>query len=147
MKKGIIKAVNISAEKGVVKIPVESAVLIEEFGIEGDAHAGFAHRQISLLAQESVDKMIAMGVTGLTEGVFAENLTTEGLELYTLPVGTKLRIGETLHEVSQIGKECHHGCAIKQQVGMCIMPKEGIFTRVLKGGTIKAGDEIEVIEE
>ncbi len=146
MKKGIVKSINISTEKGVVKVPVETAVLIEEFGIEGDAHGGFAHRQVSLLAQESVNKMIEMGVKGLTEGVFAENLTTEGLELYTLPVGTRLQIGETLHEVTQIGKECHHGCAIMQQVGMCIMPKEGIFTRVLKGGTIKPGDGIEVIE-
>ena len=146
MKKGRIKAINTSLKKGVVKNPVESAVLLEDYGIEGDAHGGFGHRQVSLLAQESVEKMIALGVSGLREGVFAENLTTEGLELHTLPVGTKLRIGETLHEVSQIGKECHHGCAIKQQVGMCIMPTEGIFTKVLKGGTIRPGDEIEIEE-
>lgn len=146
MAKGIVRAVNTSLEKGVVKHPVERAELRAEFGIEGDAHGGFAHRQVSLLAQESVNKMIEMGVTGLSEGVFAENITTEGIELYTLPVGTKLRIGETLHEVSQIGKECHHGCAIKQQVGMCIMPKEGIFTIVLQGGTVKPGDEIEIVE-
>ena len=146
MKKGIVRAVNVSEKTGEIKIPVESALLIEDFGIKGDAHGGFGHRQVSLLAQESVDKMIAMGISGLTEGVFAENITTEGLELYTLPVGTKLRIGETLHEVSQIGKECHKGCAIMQQVGMCIMPKEGIFTKVIKGGTIQAGDEIEILE-
>ncbi|HAF59774.1 MAG TPA: MOSC domain-containing protein, partial [Clostridiales bacterium UBA9856] len=129
MKKGIVKAVNISDTKGVVKTPVDSVVLVEDYGIEGDAHSGKGKRQVSLLAQESVDKMIAMtGRKDLTEGVFAENITVEGLELHTLPVGTKLKIGETLHVVSQIGKECHSGCAIMKQVGHCIMPREGVFT-------------------
>ena len=147
MQKGIVKAVNISDKKGVVKTPVESAEMIADFGIKGDAHAGPGNRQVSLLTQESVDKMtVNTGFTGLCEGIFAENLTTEGLELCTLPVGTKLRIGDTLHEVSQIGKECHSGCEIMKKVGQCIMPKEGIFTRVLKGGTVKPGDVIEVSE-
>ncbi len=146
MKKGIVKAVNISEAKGVVKNPVESAVMVEDFGIEGDAHAGPGKRQVSLLAQESVDKMIAMtGKEDLCEGIFAENLTVEGLELHTLPLGTKLMIGETFHVVSQIGKECHSGCAIMQQVGQCIMPREGIFTQVLKGGVVRPGDEIQII--
>ncbi len=148
MKKGIVKAVNISETKGVVKTPVDSVVLVKDYGIESDAHSGKGKRQVSLLAQESVDKMIAMtGKKDLTEGVFAENITVEGLELHTLPVGTKLKIGETLHVVSQIGKECHSGCAIMKQVGHCIMPREGVFTQVLKGGVVRPGDVIEVIEE
>ncbi|PKM85375.1 MAG: MOSC domain-containing protein [Firmicutes bacterium HGW-Firmicutes-11] len=144
---GIVRALNISTKKGVVKTPVKQAVFLVEEGMEGDAHSGPGKRQVSLLAQESVDKMIqATGLTNLTEGIFAENITTEGLELHTLPVGTKLQIGETLHVVSQIGKECHSGCEIMKLVGHCIMPKEGIFTRVLVGGIVKPGDRIEVLE-
>lgn len=147
MKKGIVRAVNVSSEKGVVKEPADSVVMVVDFGVEGDAHGGPGKRQVSLLARESVDKMIALtGKEDLCDGIFAENITTEGLELHTLPVGTKLKIGETLHMVSQIGKECHVGCAIMQQVGQCIMPKEGIFTQVLQGGTVKAGDEILIAE-
>lgn len=147
MKKGIVKAVNVSDKKGVVKTPVDSAEMIADFGIKGDAHGGPGNRQVSLLAQESVDKMIkATGLTSLCEGIFAENLTTEGLELFTLPVGTRLKIGETLHEVSQIGKECHTGCEIMKKVGQCIMPREGIFTRVMSGGIVRPGDIIEVLE-
>ncbi|GAB1475684.1 MOSC domain-containing protein [Bacillota bacterium] len=146
MKKGIVRAVNISSKKGVVKEPAESVVMAVDFGVEGDAHGGPGKRQVSLLARESVNKMIALtGKEDLCDGIFAENITTEGLELHTLPVGTKLKIGETLHMVSQIGKECHAGCAIMQQVGQCIMPKEGIFTQVLEGGTVKAGDEILIL--
>lgn len=140
-----ILAINISEKKGVVKKPVEEALLIEDFGIEGDAHAGKWHRQVSLLGQESVDKMIAKGLDHLTPGVFAENITTEGIILYELPVGTVLEIGKTKHEVTQIGKECHTGCEIKQITGDCVMPREGIFTKVLEGGIIKPGDEITVI--
>lgn len=146
----IVKSINISEKKGVIKTPIASAVFIEDFGMEGDAHGGKGKRQVSLLAQESIDKMKATSGEkgkGLCEGKFAENLTTEGLELYTLPIGTKLKIGETLQEVSQIGKECHSGCAIMKQVGQCIMPKEGIFTMVIKGGVVKAGDTIEIIKE
>lgn len=143
--KGVVKAVNISETKGVIKVTIPSGEFRENFGLVGDAHAGDWHRQVSLLAQESIDKMTNMGVEGLVSGKFAENLTTEGLVLYELPVGTRLQIGETLHEVTQIGKECHHGCAIKVQVGQCVMPKEGIFTKVIKGGVIQAGDVIQVL--
>lgn len=139
---GKVLAISVSETKGVPKTSIPEAMLIEDFGIEGDAHGGKWHRQISLLANESVDKMRAQGVKGLCSGKFAENITTEGIELFTIPVGTKLYIGSTLHEVTQIGKECHHGCAIKAQVGACVMPKEGIFTRVLVGGIIRVGDEI-----
>jgi MOSC domain-containing protein YiiM len=137
--------VNISETKGVIKKSIEKGYFKENHGLEGDAHAGDWHRQVSLLGQESIDKMKAMGVEGLISGKFAENITTEGIVLYELPVGTKLKIGETLMEVTQIGKECHKGCAIRSQVGDCIMPREGIFTKVLKGGYIKSGDSIEVI--
>jgi len=139
-------SINLSDKKGVIKKPVTEARLIEEFGIEGDAHAGKWHRQVSLLGQESVDKMIAKGLDTLKPGDFAENLLTEGIVLYELPVGTILTIGKTKHEVTQIGKECHTGCEIKQITGECVMPKEGIFTRVLTGGIIRPGDEIEIIE-
>ncbi len=139
-------SINISEKKGVVKKTVDEAVLIEDFGIQDDAHAGKWHRQISLLGQESVDTMIAKGLDHLSPGVFAENLLTEGIVLYELPIGTVLRIGETEHEVTQIGKECHTGCEIKQITGDCVMPREGIFTKVLKGGKIKAGDDIEIIK-
>lgn len=139
-------AVNISEKKGEIKIPIEKGYFKVNHGLEGDAHAGDWHRQVSLLAQESIDKMNALGIMNLDSGKFAENITTEGLVLYELPVGTKLRIGETLMEVTQIGKECHKGCAIRSQVGDCIMPREGIFTKVLEGGFVKAGDEIELIK-
>lgn len=138
-------AVNISEKKGEIKHPVEKGFFRENHGLEGDAHAGNWHRQVSLLGNESVEKMKLQGATGLCVGKFAENLTTEGIVLYELPVGTKLKIGETIMEVTQIGKECHLGCAIRQQVGDCIMPREGIFTKVLTGGWIKPGDEIEII--
>lgn len=141
-----ILAINISEKKGVIKNSVPEVLLLEDFGMEGDAHAGKWHRQVSLLGQESVDKMIAKGADNLKPGVFAENITTEGIILYELPVGTLLRIGSTEHEVTQIGKECHHGCEIKKITGDCVMPREGIFTRVLKGGVIKVGDEIDVIK-
>ncbi|MBC3803005.1 MOSC domain-containing protein [Acetobacterium fimetarium] len=135
-------AVNISDKKGVIKHPVAVGECLVDFGIKGDAHGGNWHRQISLLGQESIDKMTAMGVAGLDPGKFAENLTTEGIELFTLPVGTQMEINGVLLEVTQIGKECHKGCAIKQQVGDCIMPREGIFVKVLKNGEIRPGDEI-----
>ncbi|MEG2144217.1 MAG: MOSC domain-containing protein [Oscillospiraceae bacterium] len=146
-KIGKVLSVNISETKGVVKLPVESAVMIENLGLEGDAHAAAGIRQVSLLGQDSVDKMTALGVADLVPGIFAENITVEFPEIFKLAVGTKLRIGETLNEVSKIGKECHKGCAIKEKVGMCIMPTEGIFVSVIKGGTIKKGDIIEVIGE
>lgn len=143
--KGRVLAINISEKKGVPKQEVEKGYFKEEHGLEGDAHAGKWHRQVSLLGIESVEKMKQMGVKGLCNGRFAENLTVEGIVLYELPIGTQLKIGETIQEVTQIGKECHDGCAIKQAVGQCIMPKEGIFTRVIKSGEIKKGDCIEII--
>jgi len=143
--KGKVIAVNISEKKGVPKETVELGEFKVDHGLVGDAHAGNWHRQVSLLGIESINKMKALGIEGLCTGTFAENLTTEGIELWKLPVGTKLKIGDTLQEVTQIGKECHVKCAIFQQIGTCIMPTEGIFTKVLKDGIIKAGDEIEVI--
>jgi molybdenum cofactor synthesis domain-containing protein len=138
-------AVNISEKKGTFKYPIEHACLKIEHGIVGDAHAGNWNRQVSLLAQESVDKMSALGVEDLTPGKFAENITTQGIELFTLPLGTRLQIGEVLLEVTQIGKECHQHCQIFQQVGMCVMPTEGIFAKVLREGSIQAGDAITVL--
>lgn len=144
--KGKVLSINISDRKGVVKTPIEEGIFLENFGLKEDAHSGPWHRQVSLLGIESFEKMRKQGVENLVVGIFAENITTEGLILYELPVGTKMRIGETLHEVTQIGKECHTGCEIAQKVGKCVMPKEGIFTRVLQGGLIKTGDIIEIIE-
>lgn len=139
-----VLAINISETTGVVKKPVSEANFIPG-GIEGDAHCGLDDiKQVSLLADESVDKMRAMGLT-LGTGAFAENITTRGIELKTLPIGTKLKIGSTVQEISRIGKECHQGCAIKQQTGTCVMPTEGIFTKVIEGGTVRPGDEIAII--
>ena len=140
----VVLAINISDKTGVIKHPVASAEFISG-GIMGDAHCGLSDiKQVSLLANESVDKMRAMGLE-LEAGAFAENITTEGIILNTLPIGTRLAIGETIQEVSQIGKTCHHGCAIKQKTGTCVMPTEGIFTIVIKGGIVKPGDSIAVI--
>jgi MOSC domain-containing protein YiiM len=136
-----VKAVCTSENKGERKTPVEQVILRENHGIVGDAHAGDWHRQVSLLAQESIEKMQRMGLS-VSAGDFAENITTEGIDLPSLPIGTQLHIGETLLEVTQIGKECHTRCAIYQQAGDCVMPKEGIFVKVLRGGTIEPGDTI-----
>lgn len=140
---GTIVSINVSSTKGVRKTPVQEARIIENSGIEGDGHASSeTHRQVSLLAIESVRKMQAMGLD-VKPGDFAENITTEGLDLLALPVGTRLRIGQqVLAEVSQIGKECHTRCAIYYQAGDCVMPKEGIFVKIFTSGTIKVGDEI-----
>jgi len=141
VQKGTIVSISTSSEKGAKKIPVESAVLNVDHGIEGDAHAGKWHRQVSLLAEESIEKMRVGGLE-VGYGDFAENITTSGLVLYEIPVGTKLRLGQCLVEVTQIGKECHDRCAIYEAVGDCVMPREGIFARVLCGGEIKKGDEV-----
>ena len=138
-------AINISEEKGVIKNPIEKGFFKINHGLEGDAHAGDWHRQVSLLGIESIKKMKAIGIESIATGQFAENITTEGLTLYEIPVGTKLKIGEVLFEVTQIGKECHKGCKIKDLVGECVMPKEGIFAKVLEEGYIKSGDNIEVV--
>jgi len=135
-------AVNISEMRGVIKHPIEQGFFKFNHGLEGDAHAGDWHRQVSLLGIESIDKMKALGAKGLSEGKFAENITTKGIIVYELPIGTKLKIGDVILEVTQIGKECHTGCEIRELVGDCIMPREGIFTKVLTEGWIKAGDSI-----
>lgn len=134
-------AVCISENKGERKKPVAEVELRENHGIIGDGHAGDWHRQVSLLAQESIDKMRAMGLD-VNAGDFAENITTSGIDLVSLPIGSRLQVGGTLLEVTQIGKECHTRCAIFYQAGDCVMPKEGIFVRVITGGMIKPGDEI-----
>lgn len=141
-----VTSVNISEKKGTLKKPVAEIHLKLRHGIVGDAHAGDWHRQISLLAEESVDTMRALSPIPLSSGVFAENINTVGIDLKHLPVGTRLRIGETEVEVTQIGKECHNDCAIKKAVGRCVMPTEGIFAIVVKEGTVRAGDEIEVLK-
>jgi MOSC domain-containing protein YiiM len=139
-----VEAVCISENKGERKKPVESVELRENHGIVGDAHAGDWHRQVSLLAQESIAKMRALGLD-VDAGDFAENITTSGIELVSLPLGTRLQVGECLLEVTQIGKECHTRCAIFYQAGDCVMPKEGIFARVITGGTIRPGDGIQAL--
>lgn len=145
--KGKVISINTSLEKGVVKTPVSEAIFRVDHGIIGDAHADNWHRQVSMLGIESFAKMELLEGTKLPHGSFAENITTEGLELFTLPIGTKFHIGETIQELTQIGKQCHTGCAISQLVGKCVMPKEGIFTRVLQGGIVKVGDEIIIEKE
>ena len=141
---GKVVSVNISEKKGVRKREVERIELKPGWGIVGDAHAGNWHRQISLLAEESIDKMTALGLSDLTPGKFAENITTRGISLYTLPVGTVLALGACRVEVTQIGKECHQHCEIYKKVGQCIMPHEGIFVKVLTPGEILVGDEIQI---
>jgi len=139
-----VMAVCRSDNKGERKKPVERISLQSGHGVIDDAHAGPWHRQVSLLAMESIDKMRNMGLD-VGPGDFAENITTQGLELNSLPLGTYLSIGETVMEITQIGKECHNRCAIYYQAGDCVMPKEGIFARVLKGGEIAPGDSIHII--
>ena len=141
-----VVSVNISEKKGTVKTPVTEIRLKLRHGIVGDAHAGDWHRQISLLAEESIDTMRALSPVPLDSGIFAENINTTGIDLKHLPVGTHLRIGETEVEVTQIGKECHSDCAIKQAVGRCVMPTEGIFAVVVREGVVRPGDEIEILE-
>ena len=140
---GKVLAVCISERKGTMKHPVSEVLLRAGHGIEGDAHAGPWHRQVSLLATESVELMRAV-LPELPAGAFAENILIEGLEPKTLPIGTRLRVGGALLEVTQIGKECHKDCAIRQQIGDCVMPREGIFARVLMGGTVRPGDPVTV---
>jgi MOSC domain-containing protein YiiM len=141
-------AVCISEQKGLQKKPVDKVVLKEDWGIEGDAHAGKWHRQVSLLGQESVDTLQGkLKEFQLKPGDFAENILVEGICLYKLPVGTILHVGnDVVLEVTQIGKECHQNCAIREAAGDCVMPREGIFTKVITGGEVKAGDELTVVE-
>ena len=139
-----VLAVCISLKKGEQKKEIDFGECVVDFGIKGDAHGGNWHRQISLLAKESVDEMRARGIT-LINGDFAENIVTEGINLKSLPIGSRLIIGdEVVLEVTQIGKECHTGCVIMQKAGKCVMPTDGIFAKVIKPGIIKAEDEIVV---
>ena len=139
-----VVAVCISEAKGTIKTAVPEIHVKENYGVTGDAHAGEGHRQVSLLASESVDKLRDK-IPNLESGVFAENILTSGICLYEIPISSKIRIGTALLEVTQVGKDCHNdGCAIKRQTGECVMPREGIFAFVLEGGLIKPGDDIEV---
>ena len=138
-----VLAVCISEKKGTVKHPVPEIQLKIDHGIVGDAHAGNWHRQVSLLADESVERM-RQRFPDIPTGAFAENILTQGIALSKLPIGTKLRVGQVLLQVTQIGKECHADCAIRRQVGDCVMPREGIFTKVLEEGSIRPGDEITI---
>lgn len=142
-----ILAVCVSERKGICKRPVERVRLIPDHGIEGDAHAGNWHRQVSLLSQESVDTLQSKITFQLNPGDFAENILTRGISLKDLPVGTRLNIGTALAEVTQIGKECHADCAIRRQVGDCVMPREGIFVRILEEGEAAPGDRVCVLPE
>ncbi len=145
MKAEVVE-VSISKEKGTRKENIPEGVLIENHGFKDDAHAGDWHRQVSLLAMESIEKIRAKGLD-VGPGDFAENITTRGIDLVNLPIGTRLKVGEeVLMEVTQIGKECHTRCAIYYQAGDCVMPREGIFTKVLKGGRVKKSDPIVVID-
>ena len=140
---GKVVSVNISAQKGTAKHPVDE-ICLDECGIIGDAHAGTWHRQVSLLSQESIDRFAAAGNVQLAPGAFGENIAFDGIELSTIAVLDRFQIGEAEVEVSQIGKECHgDGCTIYRQVGSCIMPTEGLFCRVVRGGTIRSGDPVE----
>jgi len=142
---GKVLAICISDKKGTLKTQINEAKFIYDFGIENDAHAGKWHRQVSLLEFNKIDEFRRKG--GKVDfGAFGENLVVEGIELHKLPIGTKIKIGDILLEVTQIGKKCHDKCNIYYQVGECIMPKNGIFTKVLSGGIVKVGDECKIVD-
>jgi len=142
---GRVMAVCISDKRGTQKINVSEAVLIENFGIENDAHAGDWHRQVSLLCYDRVEEFRARGAD-VSDGAFGENILVEGIDFKTLPVGTVFRCGDAVLELTQVGKQCHSHCEIYHKVGDCIMPREGVFTKVVKGGKISMGDELKIIE-
>ena len=142
---GKIIAVCTSAEKGVQKHAVPSVRLIEDWGIEGDAHAGKWHRQVSLLAMEKIDAFRARGAE-VADGAFGENIICEGFDLAKLPIGTRFQSGDVVLELTQVGKQCHAHCEIYKVMGDCIMPREGVFTRVLHGGELRPNDEIHLVE-
>lgn len=143
-KSGMVAALSVSDRKGVPKNNVNEVNLLVDWGIEGDAHAGNWRRQVSLLAAESIDKMLSRGVKALP-GMFAENITTRGIDVASLQVGERISLGEAELVVTQIGKECHERCAIFHLAGDCVMPREGVFATVTKGGAIQVGDSINVI--
>ncbi|MEN3009245.1 MOSC domain-containing protein [Pseudothermotoga sp.] len=138
---GVVLSVNLSKVKGVKKTPQEYIILVENHGVHGDAHAGDWHRQVSMLSKSSIDKARSWGIK-VSFGDFAENITVDGVEVYKLPIGTKVYINEAILEVTQVGKECHDRCAIAKSVGKCVMPSEGVFLRVLKGGVVRPKDEV-----
>lgn len=140
---GKVMAVCVSPQKGTQKTDVQEAEFIEEFGIKGDAHAGKWHRQVSLLSYDKIEDFRARGAN-VENGAFGENLVVEGIDFRNLPVGTRLHCNDVILEITQIGKECHSGCRIFQEMGECIMPKEGVFSRVIHGGVISTGDEMRV---
>ena len=145
--KGEVVEVCVSDRKGIKKTPVGECTVLENYGIEGDSHAsGEYHRQVCLLAEESIGKMTAQGFE-VGSGSFAENITTRGLDLLAIPIGAKMRLGEVLLEITQKGKECHDGCAVYKEIGACIARTEAIFGRVLEGGRVRAGDKVEVLED
>jgi MOSC domain-containing protein YiiM len=145
--KGRVVAVSVSDRKGVKKTSIDTGCLVENFGFKNDAHAGKWHRQVSLLAIESIEKIRNKGLD-VSPGDFAENITTEGILLWELPIGKHLKLGrDAVAEVTQIGKECHSRCTIYHQVGDCVMPRAGIFVRILRGGVIEPGDTIELVEQ
>lgn len=141
---GKVMAVCISEKKGTQKKNIHEAVLIEDFGIEKDAHAGKWHRQVSLLSYEKIQAFKAKGAP-IQDGAFGENLIVSGIDFKSLPIGTKFGCNEVVLELTQIGKECHSGCEIFKIMGECIMPREGVFTKVLHGGTIREGDEFRIL--
>lgn len=143
---GRIMAVNISEKRGTQKKNVHSAALIKDFGIENDAHAGNWHRQVSLLSYEKIEEFKAKGAP-IQDGAFGENLIVSGFDLPGFPIGTKFKCNDVVLELTQVGKKCHSGCEIYHLMGDCIMPREGVFTRVLHGGTITEGDEIVILKE
>lgn len=143
-RQGTVVSVNVAAEKGIRKAPRAEIVLRAGHGVEGDGHAGPGHRQVSLLAIESIETMRARGLQ-VGPGDFAENVTTEGVAVFELPLGTRLGLGSCLVEVTQIGKVCHDRCAIYRAAGDCVMPREGVFVRVLEGGSLRGGDSLRVI--
>ena len=144
MNKGKVLSINISKKKGEMKEPLAEGNFITDFGLEGDAHAGKWHRQISLLSYDKIEAFRARGAE-VEDGAFGENVIVQGIDFRNLPVGTRLKCNDVLLEMTQIGKECHHGCQIFQKMGECIMPREGVFAKVLHGGKIKAGDEMIVL--
>ena len=143
---GKVLAVCVSEQKGTQKKNVDTAHFIEDWGIEGDAHAGKWHRQVSLLSHDRVEEFRARGAV-VDHGAFGENLVVEGFDFKSLPLGTKFRCGDVLLELTQVGKECHSHCEIFKVMGDCIMPREGVFTRVIRGGTISVGDELSIVSE
>lgn len=142
---GKVIAVCTSPAKGTQKTNIGKGVFIEDFGIEGDAHAGKWHRQVSLLSYNKIEEFRARGAE-VADGAFGENLVVEGIDFKTLLIGTRFRCNDVVLELTQVGKECHHGCEIFQKMGDCIMPREGVFTKVIKGGVIEAGDVLDIIE-